>query len=70
MTKPRWQERLAEGEVSAALTGLILGPNEACVPGVPAEFLQQPEDDALRDRLFVGEFALTEAGGDVGDGRF
>lgn len=57
--------RMAEGKVGAALTGLVFRPDDGGVPRVPAQLLEDAEDDALGDGLFVGEPALAQAVYDI-----
>jgi hypothetical protein len=61
---------MAQGEVDTAFASLVFGPNGAGLPGVPTEFLQRPEHNALGDGLFVWKFALAQAGSDIDNSGF
>lgn len=62
--------RMVEGKVGAALTRLVFRPDNGGVPRVPAQLLEDAEDDALGDGLFVGEPALERADDHVAESGF
>jgi hypothetical protein len=59
--------RVAKGKVGAAPTGLVFRLDNSSVPRVPAQLLQNTENDALGDGLFVGKSALTQTSDNVGE---
>ena len=66
LDKHRWLRcRMAEREISASFSSLILRPYKGCVPSVPAEFLQDAEHYPLGNRLFIWKSALPQPIGDV-----
>jgi len=57
--------RMAKREISAAFACLEFRPDHGRVPCIPSQFLKHTQDDALRDRLLIGEPTLSESCDDV-----
>jgi hypothetical protein len=61
---------MAKCEIRATFACLIFWPNRSSVPGIPAEFLKKAKNDALRDRLLIGESSLAESRFNISKGSF